>query len=721
MTLVRAALFILFLTTVFLLGSTALQRHLESSRLDAFADVVVVERMLSDMFAISVVVTSDPNLSTEPVSLARRRAEFVHEQLQSASAASKYAVTADRRLTRLIRSLSEFERRDDTMSDGQRELVARQVSVHTFETISALSLLLGEMIEARQEQDRVDARLTQGLFLGQFGLFVAVNLALFVLIVRPMRRLAMMDLEAVEDIRSQKPFLIDDLNRIARHTANLVERVKKEEQKSATFFGNVPLPLLHLNPETREIRHNRAYDEWLALTREEEAEVLALALREDEADQATKTYPIERGGQQRTLEIRTLPQDVAVSGVFVAVDDVTDRVERQRRERQRDRLEMTGMLTGGIAHDFRNLLTIIVGNAELLEDDPAVPSGARERAAKILTAADRGADMTTRLLAFARRQPLAPKPTRIGDLIADIEPLLKDATTEDVEIRTHVADPASVINVDPGQLEAALMNLVVNAQSAMPKGGRLMIEARKVWYTEGDSRKDPGVAAGEYAVIDVSDTGVGMSPEVVQRAFEPFFTTKETGGGSGMGLAMVYGFTLQSGGFSRIYSRPGEGTTVRLCLPCAGEGAHVDTAKAGACESNHAGASGDGETILVAEDDILLRESVTEFLEKSGYNVVTASNATEALQILRGDTHVDLLFSDVIMPGPMNGRELGDKARELLPDLKIVLTSGYTTDTVVQEGRLAHGVRFLPKPYRRRQLVQLLAEVLAEPGTGARS
>lgn len=385
-------------------------------------------------------------------------------------------------------------------------------------------------------------------------------------------------------------------------------------------------------------------------------------------------------------------------------------VEDQLRQAQR--LEAVGQLTGGIAHDFNNLLTIILGNAELLVESLDSDGDLRLLAQMTQNAAERGAELTSRLLAFSRRQALAPRATDIGVLLVGMDALLRRSLGEQVELSVIQAEALWPAMVDAPQLESALLNLSINARDAMPNGGSLTIETRNTHLDAAYAAENVEVRPGPYVMIAVSDTGKGMPPDVLARAFEPFFTTKPVGQGSGLGLSMVFGFAKQSQGHVKIYSEPGQGTTVRLYLPRA---LH-DTATPEA-EDSHSDTTGH-ERILLVEDDDMVRVHVMAQLIDLGYEVVAASTAAEALDRLRETSAFDLLFTDIVMPGGMNGRELADEARRINPSLPVLFTSGYAENAIVHHGRLDPGVQLLPKPYRRRDLAAKLRVALGAEKDG---
>lgn len=389
------------------------------------------------------------------------------------------------------------------------------------------------------------------------------------------------------------------------------------------------------------------------------------------------------------------------------VSDVTERRELDARLRESQKLEAVGQLTGGVAHDFNNLLTVMLGSAELLahhlEDRPAL----RKLADMIVLTAGRGADLTKRLLAFARRQALDPRVIDVGELAAGMDSLLRRVLAENVHVQVVRATDLWRAEVDPGQLEVALLNLAINARDAMPDGGCITIECANVRRETTPAAPGPnGLAAGEYVSVVVSDTGSGMTADVLERAFEPFFTTKDVGKGTGLGLSMVYGFVKQSGGHATIESQPGRGTTVRLYFPRAA------TREASVPEPIAAASRGGHEHVLVVEDEALVREHAATVLRELGYRVTTAANGTQALALLGATADVDLLFTDVVMPGSMNGRQLADAARALRPSVRVLYTSGYAEDVLGADGRAERGVPIVVKPYRREELAAKVRSAL---------
>jgi PAS domain S-box-containing protein len=414
----------------------------------------------------------------------------------------------------------------------------------------------------------------------------------------------------------------------------------------------------------------------------------------------------------------TFPMDLSVGeakqdGEAIFVGIIHDLTERKRTEEQlvqAQKMETVGQLSGGIAHDFNNLLTVIVGNAEFLSEKLKARQDLKQLADDIGRAADRGAELTQRLLAFGRRQILRPIEIECNDLLDAMHKLLRRTLREDIEIKTDFDPDIPLAFADPAQLESAVLNLALNAQDAMPTGGCLTISTANASLDDHYKSLHPEVLPGEYILVSITDDGEGIPKGVIERVFEPFFTTKEVGKGSGLGLSMVYGFVKQSNGHVSIYSEPGLGTTIRIYLPRgATKSVPPLTQNLAESESLPKGA----ETVMVVEDDPFVRSYAVMGLESLGYSVISAVDGAEAVQKLRTDIHVDILFTDIVMPGGINGWELADLARKLRPGLPVLLTSGYALDTLVKHGRLRAGAVVLTKPYRKADLARHLREVVS--------
>ncbi len=391
-------------------------------------------------------------------------------------------------------------------------------------------------------------------------------------------------------------------------------------------------------------------------------------------------------------------------------EEAATRAEAEAKVRQMQKLESIGQLTGGVAHDFNNMLAIVIGSLDMARRRLASdPERARHNLDNAMEGAERAAQLTQRLLAFSRQQPLAPKAVDANKLVGGMSELLRRTIGENIRVETVLAGGLWSAFIDGPQLENAVLNLCVNARDAMPDGGRLTIETACTHLDDCYAAAHNEVTPGQYVMVSVTDTGTGMPPEVIERAFDPFYTTKGVGKGTGLGLSQVYGFVKQSGGHVKIYSEPGVGTTVKLYIPrhfgdadtsATGEGDPVDLPRA----------RGE-EVILVVEDEERVRHMSVDTLRELGYVVVQAADANQALTVLTIQPRIDLLFTDIVMPD-MNGRVLSDRAREQRPELKILYTTGYTRNAIVHNGMLDHDVAFIAKPFTVQQLAMKVREVL---------
>jgi len=405
---------------------------------------------------------------------------------------------------------------------------------------------------------------------------------------------------------------------------------------------------------------------------------------------------------------------VETGGFLIVVMDVTARMRAEAMVRQSQKMESIGHLTGGVAHDFNNLLQIISANLDL-----AVASGEAkgnavlgQRLQNAMGAVSRGSRLTGQLLAFARRQALEPRSVDMGRVIRDMTDMLRRTLGEQIEVEAVIAGGLWNTLVDPNQVENAILNLAINARDAMPDGGKLTLEAANAYLDDAYAALHGDVTPGQYVMLAVSDTGSGMTPEVTARVFEPFFTTKPEGRGTGLGLAQAYGFVKQSGGHIKIYSEVGEGTTVKIYLP------RTRRAQDAADAASQQAVQGGNERILVVEDDEGVRAAVVDMLTDLGYRVQRAENAEAALKLLEGGAQVDLLFTDVVMPGSISTRELARRAREMDPGIKILYTSGYTQNAIVHNGRLDDDAFLLSKPYRKDELARKLRSVFTGTARG---
>ncbi|ABN78069.1 PAS domain-containing protein [Cereibacter sphaeroides] len=421
-------------------------------------------------------------------------------------------------------------------------------------------------------------------------------------------------------------------------------------------------------------------------------------------------------GTNTDIEDRKVAEE-AIAGLNAALEE---RVQQRNREleemsdtlRQSQKMEAIGNLAGGIAHDFNNLLQTITGSIQLslraLDEDHA----ARPRLDQALRAVERGATLASQLLAFGRRQPLAPRVINLGRLLRDADHIVRSAVGEGVEVETLVAGGLWNTCVDPANVETAILNLAINARDAMEGRGRLTIEIGNSFLDDSYTRGHPDLEPGQYVMLAVTDTGCGMSPEVIERVFEPFFTTKAEGRGTGLGMSMVYGFVKQSGGHVKIYSELGNGTSIKIYLPRSLEAEDamrpLDTGPM----------TGGTETILLVEDDEQVRSTAAGLLQDLGYSVLQAKDADRALTIVESGARIDLLFTDVVMPGKLTSRQLAEKTRGLRPGLPVLFTSGYTQNSIVHGGRLDSGVHLLSKPYTQEALARKIREVLVSGASG---
>ncbi len=502
--------------------------------------------------------------------------------------------------------------------------------------------------------------------------------------------------------------------------------LRESEERFRAVVDNSPAALLLKDSEGRFRMMNRRFQEWFGfgddaigkttqdLYPNEFAETL---LAQDDEVLATGR-PLEQeyeatfaDGSKRKVVLTKFPvigsggETIGIGSVGI---DVTEQRRTEEQLNQAQKMEAVGQLTGGVAHDFNNLLAIIRGNLELVEDTAGVDAETIRNVAHAMRATDRAADLTQRLLAFSRRQTLQPKVVDLNDLVGTMGELLRRTLGETIEVRTVAASPLWPCEVDPAQMENALLNLAINARDAMADGGKLTIETSNVRLDDDYAAAQVDVVPGKYVQLAVSDTGVGMLPDVADRAFEPFFTTKDVGKGSGLGLSMIYGFVKQSGGYVRIYSEEGKGTTVKIYLPrCQkdGSGAAIEDQK-------HESPMGRGETVLVVEDDPDVRTLAVILLQNLGYRTEDARTGQDALALLDNLPRIDLMLTDVVLPGGMNGRELSDTVRDRYPGLPVVFMSGYTQDAVIHHGRLDDGIELLQKPFRKHELAAKVQNAL---------
>ncbi len=510
------------------------------------------------------------------------------------------------------------------------------------------------------------------------------------------------------------------------------DEISSVNARLATLLESSPLPVFSLDAAGRIATWNSAAERIFGNAAEEIIGRHFAALPENAQNEFDRLHQRVMAGERlQDVQTRWLHHDGRVldvvnsgapvldrggrisAAVYIA-EDVTEKRKLERQLAQSQKMETVGQLTGGVAHDFNNILTVITGTIDILADAVADRPQLAAVARLIDEAAGRGSDLTRQLLAFSRKQPLQPQKTDINALVVEAARLLRPTLGEHIEIESMLEDDAWPALIDRSLLATAILNLAINARDAMPGGGKLTLETGNVILDEAYARANAEVHPGRYVMIAVSDTGSGIPAAFRDRVFEPFFTTKEVGKGTGLGLSMVYGFVKQSDGHIKIYSEEGHGTSIKLYLPQASEHlqAAVEARPAPVPETGH-------ETILVVEDDRMVCDYVAAQLHSLGYVTAIAASAAEALAILDGGAEVDLLFTDVIMPGTMNGRELADEALRRRPGLKILFTSGYTENAILHHGRLEAGVLLLAKPYRRSDLARMIRTALAGPGSAA--
>ena len=453
-----------------------------------------------------------------------------------------------------------------------------------------------------------------------------------------------------------------------------------------------------LMPEPYQSKH----DDYLENYRNTgESKLLGLGAREFSG--------LRKDGSTFPIELSVSKMNTGLQPRFIGVArDISQRKDAEAQLLQAQKMEAIGHLTGGIAHDFNNLLTAILGNLDLMKDRLTDHPEIQKFLDIAMRATLRGSELTQRLLAFSRKQPLNPKPTKIEALATGMTDLIRRTLGEDIEVETVMAGGLWQALVDPGQLESAILNLAINSRDAMPEGGKLTIETANTRLDQAYADNNTEVNAGQYVQLAITDNGFGMPQDVVARAFEPFFTTKEAGKGTGLGLSMVYGFVKQSNGHIKIYSEEGIGTTIKLYLPRAIE------AGSGVRDSGSMDRKlplGE-ETILVVEDDPDVRDFVVAALAMLGYRVLEAEDGPAALSLLDGAPQIDMLLTDVVLPRGMNGREVAEAVTERYPAIKVLYTSGYTDNAIVHHGRLDANAELLSKPYVRETLAKRVRQIL---------
>lgn len=511
--------------------------------------------------------------------------------------------------------------------------------------------------------------------------------------------------------------------------SRLTDAVRQSEARLSLIADSLPMLIGYVEVGGRVLFVNRTGQEWVARRAEGVIGESIGALLGTAGDEAMQSSIAEAAagrlghfegrlafpdGVQRVVEATFIPDiaDGQVRGMFVVMIDITARKESEDQLRQALKLEAVGRLTGGVAHDFNNLLGVVVGNLDLARIGLAGRPRELSLVKRALAAAERGAAVTQRLLAFSRRQMLSPRLTDVNRLVLELADTLLPTLGEAIEIVTIPCRESCIAYIDANQLEAAILNLAVNARDAMEDGGRLTIGTAVAMFEEENTARPRDLPAGEYVVISITDTGSGMPPGVARRAFEPFFTTKRVGEGSGLGLSVVFGFMKQSGGHVELDSREGIGTTVRLYLPRA---TGMEIAEAGLSEAVPA-ASGGGCLVLVVEDDGDLLAFSTAALNSLGYRALGAKDARSALAQLEKQPDVSVLLTDIVLPGSMDGVRLAEEAQRRRPGLKVLFTSGYAGGDPPCKSPLPAETEPLVKPFRVEDLNERLGRILASQG-----
>lgn len=533
--------------------------------------------------------------------------------------------------------------------------------------------------------------------------------------------------EQVQDINGNILKLRGVIQDITQRKRN-EQQMHDSEERYRTIFEGAPEGVWLIGPDRRTIEVNKSLCDILGYQRDEMIGNTPL----DFVDEKNREIFIEQTGKITTTEKREYEIELrhkdghniptyfrattlhnTSGGVLEAVAFVSDLTEQKAAEialRRAQKMDAVGQLTGGIAHDFNNILGIILGNLSFLQRLVDDDEKALKRVETANKAALRAADLTKQLLGFSRKQAQNSIATNINQVIRGMDSLIIRSITPEVEIEHHLADNLWLTDIDPGDFEGALLNLILNARDAMPGSGKLTIESSNKVLDTAYTKVNPSVIQGEYVQLEVSDTGCGIPADILEHIFEPFFTTKPQGKGTGLGMSMVFGFAQRSGGYVKAYSEPAIGTTIRLYMP-----RFIGAAEQPKFPENEKAKPAHGrEIILVVDDEEDLLELVKTFLEELGYTIVTANNGQQALELLTDNPSIDLLFSDVVMPGGMNGYALAEQAKIIVPELKVLLTSGFTSKAVTRNGQAHFKANLLSKPYRQADLATRVRLVLDE-------
>ena len=640
-------------------------------------------------------------------------------------------------IARVMESLGQSIQLREAGKNAALNLDAPSETVALMSQIDSLALEMtnaeNQLFRDRDEAAKHEVSLMAGIELGGSLLSVLIIAAIFLLMGREIgkRRNTEENLQHLNAVLEQ---------RVTARTTELrrevAERRKAEGrlQSTSTFLDavieNVPAMIFVKDADTgRFVLLNRFGEDLLGYDRRdvvgktdydifprEQADRFVARDRDVLVSQKALVTPEEsittrlRGVRQmRTTEVAVADQSGAMRYLVAFAEDISERREIEQQLRHAQKMEAVGQLTGGVAHDFNNLLGIIIGNLDLVLDGVKGDRNLKEIAQAALDGALRGAEVTQRLLAFSRRQPLQPLRVNLNDRLLQIVPMLRRTLGDPISIQLHTAPDLWPVLVDSSQTDTAILNLAVNSRDAMPQGGTLTIETSNTHLDSGYALRHLELRPGDYVQLSVTDSGAGIPPEVLERVFEPFFTTKGTGKGTGLGLSMVYGFVKQSSGHIRIDSEVGQGTTVRIYLPRAAAAGVEEVDRNQRPRSAPAG----GELILLVEDNEGMRAVTAKQLSGLGYRVLEAESGGAALQVLEGNPEIALLFSDIMMPGGMNGYDLAREARLRRPQLPILLTTGYAAGAAATEPQKMEKLQLLMKPYRMSDLEERLRQVLA--------